>query len=116
MANIFKKGLFASIAVIFHKIFPAGKVSSASIVNGAEEIAACVNFGREVYSDVKAAGNDPAKITEALATSIKAHIKDVPAALLTPANVTEISSVCSEICGEPLDSIEAIIKAELGIK
>ena len=111
----FKKGFFASIAVLLHKIFP-GTITAASIVNGAEELASTVNFGRAVWNDVKASGSDPAKIAEALAASVKKNIGMINPVFLTPENITEISSVCAEISGLPLEQIEAQIKLELGIK
>lgn len=115
MKNIFKGKFFSSICVLFHKIFEPGKVSPDSIVDGAEEIAAAINFAREVDKDVKAAGTDPANIAKALAASVKAHIGEIPASILNAKVEGEIITLCAEITGLDLALVESTIKTELGI-
>ena len=116
MKKIFKKGMFASIATLFHKIFPKGKITSSSIVSMATDFADCLNFARNVESDVSKVGNDPAKIAECLTASIKKNINEIPSDFLSGSNLDEVIEICSQVINLPLESIESAIKNELGIK
>lgn len=105
----------AALHAALHAAFPNG-VSTADIINGAEDLAAMVNIGKEIAADVKVAGTDPAAITEALTGSLIKHMPELPSALQGNQAEAELIQICKTISGLPLDVIENAVKAALAGK
>lgn len=105
----------AAIHAVLHAKFPNG-VTAADIVNGAEDIAATVNIGKEIAADVKAAGTDPAAVATALTSSLIKHLPELPADLQGSHAEAELIQICTTVLSLDPAVVEAAVKAALAAK
>ena len=99
------------LGAFVHTLF-SRKVTTNDVIVAAEDIAACANFYGTVKKDCEGI-TDPAALAKAVCDSAVNNEGLLPTSLQGNAFVQEAESICVEISGLPLATIEADLKAAL---
>ena len=103
----------ANVWAWMHHLLPAGPITIADIEAKAAEGVTVINIGREIDADAKAAGTDPANVTEAIAASLIKHLPELPAEMQGTHAEEVLISWCHQVTGIDLTIIEASVKTAL---